>query len=41
VPKQCGRNRLDLELHAIDALQRYCAARPSVNADLRGAVVTV
>ncbi len=41
VPKKYGRNRRDLELHAIEALQRYCAARPSVNADLRGAVVAV
>jgi hypothetical protein len=34
-----GRNRRDLELQAIDALKRYCAAHPCVNADLRGTVI--
>ena len=41
VPKKYGRQRLDLELHAIDALKQYCAAHPRVNADLRGTVVPV
>lgn len=41
VPKKYGRNRRDLELHAIAALKRYCAAHPSVNADLRGTVIAV
>jgi hypothetical protein len=41
VPKRYGRNRRDLELHAIDALKRYCAAHPCVNADLRGTVIAV
>lgn len=41
VPKKFGRNRRDLEIHAIDALKRYCATRPSVNADLRGTVVAI
>jgi 2',3'-cyclic-nucleotide 2'-phosphodiesterase (5'-nucleotidase family) len=41
VPKKYGRNRRDLELHAIDALKRYCAAHPNVNADLRGSVIAV
>lgn len=41
VPKKYGRNRRDLELHAIDALKRYCAAHPCVNADLRGTVIAV
>jgi S-sulfosulfanyl-L-cysteine sulfohydrolase len=41
VPDKYGRNRRDLELHAIDALKRYCAAHPCVNADLRGAVIAV
>lgn len=41
VPKRYGCKRRDLELHAIDALKRYCAAHPCVNADLRGTVVAV
>lgn len=41
VPEPYGRNRRDLELHAIDALKRYCAAQPWVNADLRGPVIAV
>jgi S-sulfosulfanyl-L-cysteine sulfohydrolase len=41
VPIKYGRNRRDLELHAIDALKRYCAAHPCVNADLRGTVIAV
>ncbi|MBE0545110.1 MAG: 5'-nucleotidase C-terminal domain-containing protein [Verrucomicrobia bacterium] len=41
VPKKHGRNRRDLELHAIDALKRYCAAHPCVNADLLGTVIAV
>lgn len=41
VGKRYGRNRRDLELHAIDALKRYCAAHPSGNADLRGTVIAV
>ena len=41
VPKKYGCQRLDLELHAIDALKQYCAAHPRVNADLRGTVVPV
>jgi S-sulfosulfanyl-L-cysteine sulfohydrolase len=41
VPEQYGRNRRDLELHAIDALMQYCAAHLCVNADLRGTVIAV
>jgi 2',3'-cyclic-nucleotide 2'-phosphodiesterase (5'-nucleotidase family) len=41
VPAKFGRNRRDLQLHAIDALKRYCAAHPCVNADLRGTVIAV
>lgn len=41
VPKKYGRHRRDLELHAIDALKRYCTARPCVNAELRGTVIAV
>jgi len=41
VPKKYGRNRRDLDVHAIDALRRYCAAHPHVNADLRGTVIAV
>jgi 2',3'-cyclic-nucleotide 2'-phosphodiesterase (5'-nucleotidase family) len=41
VPKKYGRYRRELEIHAIDALRRYCAARPVVNAEFRGTVVAV
>lgn len=41
VPKNFGRRRRTLDIHAIDALRRYCAARPLVNADLRGTVIAV
>jgi len=41
VPKAFGRNRRDLELHAIDALKRYCSSHPCVNADLRGTVIAI
>jgi 2',3'-cyclic-nucleotide 2'-phosphodiesterase (5'-nucleotidase family) len=41
VPKIYGRNRRDLDVKAIDALKRYCAAHPLVNADLRGTVIAV
>ena len=41
VPEKYGRNRRNLELHAIDALKRYCAAHPCVNADLRGTVIAI
>jgi S-sulfosulfanyl-L-cysteine sulfohydrolase len=41
VPKKYGRNRRDLELHAIDALKCYFTANPRVNADLRGTVIAV
>lgn len=41
VPEKYGRNRRDLDLHAIEALKRYCAAHPSVNAELRGTVTAV
>jgi len=34
-------SRRDLELHTIDALRRYCAAHPCVNADLRATVIAV
>lgn len=39
VPKPYGPNRRDPELHAVAARKRYCAAHPSVNADLRGTVI--
>lgn len=41
VPQQYGRNRRDLDLHAIDALKRSCAAHSCVNADLRDTVIAV
>ncbi len=41
VPEKYGRARRDLDLCAIDALKRYCAAHPCVNADLRGTVIAV
>ena len=41
VPERYGRNRRDLDLHAIDALKRYCAAHPCANAELRGTVIAV
>ena len=41
VPERYGCERRDLELKAIDALKRYCAAHPRVNADLRGTVIAV
>lgn len=41
VPKKYGCNRRDLELHAIDALKRYCSAHPCVTAELRGTVIAV
>jgi len=40
-PKKYGRHRRDLELHAINALKRYCAAHPCLNAALRGTVIAV
>ncbi len=41
VPKKYGCHRLDLELKAIDALKRYCAIHPCVNAELRGSISAV
>jgi S-sulfosulfanyl-L-cysteine sulfohydrolase len=41
VPEKYGRKRRDLNVHAIDALKRYCAAHPCLNADLRGTVIPV
>lgn len=41
VPKTYGRNRRDLNIHAIDALKRYCAVHLSVNADIVGTVIAV
>ena len=41
VPKKYGRNRRDLEIHAIDALKHYMTKHPSVNASLWGTVVVV
>jgi S-sulfosulfanyl-L-cysteine sulfohydrolase len=41
VPKKFGRKRLDLEVHAIDALKAYFARHPVANADLRDTVVAV
>jgi len=41
VPKKYGSNRRDLTIKTIDALKRYFAKHPSVNAELRGAVVAV
>ena len=38
VPKKYGRN---LAIHAIDALRRYLASHPGVNAELRGTVTAV
>ncbi|MDP2319046.1 MAG: hypothetical protein Q8O42_06885 [Acidobacteriota bacterium] len=41
VPKKYGSDRRDLPITAIDALRRYFGHHPTVNADLRGAVVVV
>jgi len=41
VPKKYGSDRRVLSISAIDALRRYFSAHPTVNADLRGAVVAV
>jgi 2',3'-cyclic-nucleotide 2'-phosphodiesterase (5'-nucleotidase family) len=41
VPKQYGSHRRELPISAIDALRRYFRHHPTVNADLRGAVVAV
>jgi 2',3'-cyclic-nucleotide 2'-phosphodiesterase (5'-nucleotidase family) len=41
VPGKYGRMRRDLDLHAIDALKRYCAAHPCLNADLRGTMIAI
>lgn len=41
VPRKYGRNRRDLEIHAIDALRQYSSQRARVNADLRGTVIAV
>ncbi len=41
VPKKYGRHRRDLDLHAIEALTRYCTAHPYVDAELRGTVIPV
>lgn len=41
VPKKYGSNRRELSVSAIDALKRYFSNHPTVNAELRGAVVLV
>ncbi len=41
VPKKYGRNRRDLDTHAVDALKQYFARRSEVKAELRNSVVAV
>ena len=41
VPKKYGRNRRDLETHAIDALKQYFARHGEVSAELRKSIVAV
>jgi sulfur-oxidizing protein SoxB len=41
VTKKYGSNRRELPISAIDALKRYFTDHPTVNADLRGAVILV
>ena len=41
VPKKYGRNRRDLEMHAVNALENYFAKHPSVSIEIRGSVVAI
>ncbi|MFN0101409.1 MAG: bifunctional metallophosphatase/5'-nucleotidase [Bryobacteraceae bacterium] len=41
VPKKYGRNRRDLEIHAVEALESYFAKHPSVSIGIRGSVVAI
>ena len=41
VPKKYGRNRRELDTHAVDALKQYFARRGEVKAELRNSVVAV
>ena len=41
VPKKYGRNRRDLEMHAVEALERYFVKHPSVSIGMRGSVVAI
>jgi 2',3'-cyclic-nucleotide 2'-phosphodiesterase (5'-nucleotidase family) len=41
VPHKYGRSRTNLEIHAIEALQRYIIRNSPITADLRGTAVAV
>lgn len=41
VPHRYGTNRTNLEVHAIEAMQRYIVKNNAVTADLRGTIVAV
>ena len=41
VPKKYGRNRRDLDTHAVDALKQYFSAHGEVSAELRNSFVAV
>ena len=41
VPEKYGRNRRDLEIHAVTALESYFAKHPSVSIGMRGSVVAI
>ena len=41
VPKKYGRNRRDLEMHAVQALESYFAKHPILSIGMRGSVVSI
>jgi hypothetical protein len=41
VPKTYGRNRSELQIHAVEAMQAYLAKHNPMHADLRGTFIVV